>query len=87
MVSTSCGSSISFTASIFFGSADNPLSLQVCPKKETFGSLCLGTKIKSWCVVRAVGSAFIISAVSGTVVVGMYKAGVYIEGAQARTSV
>ena len=37
MVSTSCGSSILFTASIFFGSADNPLLLQVCPKRETFG--------------------------------------------------
>ena len=39
MVSTSCGSSILFTASTFFGSADNPLSLQGWPKKESFGIL------------------------------------------------
>ena len=52
MVCTSCGSSILFTASIFFGLADNPLSLQVCPKKETFGSLnCVlsGFNVKLFC--------------------------------------
>ena len=36
MVSTSCGSSILFTASIFFGLADNPLSLQVLSKEGNF---------------------------------------------------
>ena len=39
MVLTSWGISILLTTSIFFGSAERPLSLQEWPKKETFGSL------------------------------------------------
>ena len=52
IVSIFCGSSIHFTAVIFFGSGLRPFALHWCPKKETCGSLnCILSGFRIQCIL------------------------------------